>query len=139
MPRLDRYHECVRRALIKDGWEISYDPLMIYHKGTRVYLDLAAERVIGDALESVAIEVKVFGGKSRQTDFEHAVGQYDLYRTVLMATGNTRELYLALPQTAWMKLQALETLLLHLRIRKIDLLIFDPHTEEVIAWIKQPN
>ncbi|NOT64223.1 MAG: fatty-acid synthase [Acidobacteria bacterium] len=139
MPRRDRYHQNVCQALLKDGWEITNDPLMIYQEGTRVYLDLAAERKAKDLLESVAIEIKVFGGKSQLTDFENAVGQYELYRTILAEVGSTHELYLALPQSAWMKMQTYPTLLRHLRGRQIHLLVFNPRLEEIVVWIKQTD
>lgn len=139
MPRRDRYHQNVRQALLKEGWAITHDPLMVYQEGTRVYLDIAAERQASDELECIAIEVKVFGGKSQLSDFENAVGQYELYRTIMTEVGITRELYLGLPQTAWMKMQAHPTLLRHLRGRKIHLLVFDPRTEEIVIWIKQTD
>lgn len=29
MPRRDLYHETVKNALIKDGWQITHDPLIL--------------------------------------------------------------------------------------------------------------
>ena len=139
MPRLDRYHHCVRRALIKDGWEITHDPFTLGRGGVRIYIDLAADYVVRGNLEDVAIEVKVFSGNVRQVEFVCACGQYDFYRTILTEAGIDRELYLALSQTAWESVQKREAFLVHLRRRNIHLLIFDVETEEVLQWIKQPN
>ena len=46
MPQYDLYHEPVKRALTKDGWVITADPLIIEFKGLRLYADLGAEKTI---------------------------------------------------------------------------------------------
>ena len=81
MPRFDKYHETVKTALAKDGWRIVYDPLLLKYKGLRLYIDLAAEKVLDN--ETIAVEIKVFGSDSFVNDFENAVGQYRLYKFVL--------------------------------------------------------
>jgi hypothetical protein len=67
MPRLDKYHEVVKTALIKDGWKIVYDPFLLKYKGLRLYIDLAAEKFSDD--KKVAVEIKVFGSDSFVNDF----------------------------------------------------------------------
>ncbi|MBI1763317.1 MAG: hypothetical protein HYR56_17980 [Acidobacteria bacterium] len=110
MPRRDAFHANLRSALEKDGWRITHDPLTIRHKGLRVYIDLAAERLEAAAPEPIAVEIKVFGGPSRVDNFERAIGQYDLYRTVLHDAQIERELFLAISQTAWDELLKIEAL-----------------------------
>jgi hypothetical protein len=44
MPRKDLYHNCVRNALIKDGWTITHDPLIYPYCLTEVYIDLGQRR-----------------------------------------------------------------------------------------------
>ena len=139
MPRRDTHHEAVRRALEKEGWHITHDPLTVRHKGLRVFIDLAAELVQPATFEQVAIEIKVFGGPSKVDNFERAVGQYDLYRTILQDARITRELYLAISQPAWDELSKVEAFRFHLRVRQIHVLVFDSDKEEVKAWIRQPN
>lgn len=56
MPKLDKYHETVKRALIKDGWKIVFDPFLLKYKGLRLYIDLAAERILDD--KKVAVEIR---------------------------------------------------------------------------------
>ena len=46
MPTHDIWHETVKKALIKDGWIITDDPLSIQFGGVDVYIDLAAEKLI---------------------------------------------------------------------------------------------
>jgi XisH protein len=45
MPREDIYHDRVKNALAKEGWEITDDPLTIEFQDLRLYADLAAEKV----------------------------------------------------------------------------------------------
>lgn len=41
MPARDKYHDCVCNALIKDGWTITNDPLVLKWGGKDLYVDLA--------------------------------------------------------------------------------------------------
>lgn len=101
MPALDRYHEAVRNALIKDGWTITADPLTLRIGQDRVHIDLAAERLIvaERGTERIAVEVKTFAGVSLLSDLEAALGQYVPYRLALRRTDSDRLLYLAVPQS----------------------------------------
>src|ERR1043165_4246496 len=85
MPAKDVFHECVKHALIKDGWTITHDPYTISFYGKEVYIDMAAERFLAAerAGEKIAVEVKTFAGHSDIRDFEEAVGQYIVYRSLL--------------------------------------------------------
>ena len=46
MPAKDLLHDCVKNALIKDGWKITDDPLRLRYKGRKLYVDLGAERLL---------------------------------------------------------------------------------------------
>jgi len=46
MSKLDKIHDAVKNALIKDGWAITADPFRIEFEEYRLYADLAAERPI---------------------------------------------------------------------------------------------
>ena len=46
MPARDIYHNQVKNALIKAGWEITDDPLSIQFGGIDLYVDLGAEKLI---------------------------------------------------------------------------------------------
>jgi hypothetical protein len=75
------HHQTVRRALEKDGWHITDDPLLIECKDLRIFADLGAEKIFAaeKAGQKIAVETKVFGGLSLVNDFEKALGQYNLY------------------------------------------------------------
>ena len=46
IPKLDIFHETVERALEKDGWIISNDPLRLNIGKRNVYIDVGAERLL---------------------------------------------------------------------------------------------
>ena len=64
MPQRDIYHDVVKNALIKDGWTITHDPLILPYGGRNLYVDLGAEVPIGAEKDDrrIAVEVKSFSG-----------------------------------------------------------------------------
>ena len=43
MAAKDLFHDAVKRALEKDGWTITHDPLFISFGGVEMYVDLGAD------------------------------------------------------------------------------------------------
>ena len=78
MSAKDIYHNCVKNALIKEGWIITHDPLTLEVGGRNVYVDLGAERPFAAEKDGkkIAVEVKSFRGASDLRDYENALGQY---------------------------------------------------------------
>jgi hypothetical protein len=75
MPAKDIFHDCVKHALIKDGWTITHDPLRIrLARGKNLFVDLGAERLLAaeKGTEKIAIEVKSFTRLSDMKDLEEA-------------------------------------------------------------------
>lgn len=78
MVALDKYHQSVVRALTKDGWTITDDPLQLQVGRHNLAIDLGAERTLIGAekgVQRIAIEIKTFGGASPVADLQQAVGQ----------------------------------------------------------------
>ena len=136
MPKRDLYHEAVKNALIKGGWTVTHDPLVIKFKGMRWFVDLAAERISIDeeGEHKIAIEVKVFGGFSPVDDLEKALGQYNIDRFLLRETASERELFLAIPHEIYSKFFQRPAIQLVVSDQKIKRLVFDPIREEVMEW-----
>jgi len=86
MPAKDIYHETVKNALIKDGWTITHDPLVLRWGTTDVYVDLGAEQLLAAEKrgQKIAVEIKSFVGRSDVDDLEKALGQYLLYHDILV-------------------------------------------------------
>jgi XisH protein len=137
MPAKDLFHDCVRHALIHDGWTITHDPLRLTWGGKDLYVDLGAERLMAveKSGQRIAVEIKSFVGDSEVDDLEKAVGQYVLYRAVLAQREPERELFLAVPELIIRDVfdQSLGELLL--KDQSIRVLGFDPQTEVITRWI----
>lgn len=138
MPAHDVFHAAVREGLIKEGWTITDDPLIIEYGTSNVYIDLAAEKIIAAerGSERIAVEVKSFLGPSLVSDFHTALGQFLNYRLVLDGTDPDRVLYLAVPEPAY---SAFFMLLLPQNAVKrhgVHLIVYDPETEAIVQWIK---
>jgi Holliday junction resolvase-like predicted endonuclease len=73
----DIFHSAVRIALEKDGWTITDDPLTLAFGERKLYVDLAAEKLITAEKQNhrIAVEVKSFTGRSAMADLERAVGR----------------------------------------------------------------
>lgn len=136
VPQLDVYHDAVKRALVKDGWTITHDPLVLKYKGLHLFVDLAAEKTLNAGHEKIAVEIKVFGGLSLVSEFEKAVGQYTLYRDLLQRTKSSHELYLAISQKTFMVFFSKPAIAEFVAGAQIYLLIFNPETEDIIEWRK---
>ncbi|MDZ8081501.1 MAG: element excision factor XisH family protein [Nostoc sp. DcaGUA01] len=100
MSAKDKFHDVVKSALIKDGWRITHDLLLIRIENiVDMYIDLGAEKIIAAEKEGriIAVEVKSFIGTSTISEFHTAVGQFINYRYALEETDDERVLYLAVP------------------------------------------
>jgi hypothetical protein len=137
MPARDLLHDAVRRALERDGWEITDDPLRLVVGRRSVYVDLGAQQLIGAARGAVriAVEVKSFVGTSEIQDLETALGQFMLYERVLRKDPVERTLWLAVPSRVYSGLfrEALGELLLE--GGDLRLLVVDTKQEVIERWI----
>ena len=99
MAAKDIFHDAVKRALEKEGWLITDDPLFLRFGGLHMYIDLGAEKVLAAERnqEKIAVEVKSFVTPSTTTEFSTALGQYLKYQLVLEEEQFERLLYLAVP------------------------------------------
>ncbi|MCC5620192.1 XisH family protein [Nostoc sp. CHAB 5715] len=75
MAAKDIFHDVVRRALEKEGWLITNDPLFLRFGGLDMYIDLGAEKVLAAERnqEKIAVEVKSFVAPSTTTEFSTAL------------------------------------------------------------------
>ena len=134
----DFYHNQVRNALIKEGWNITADPFQVTVEGVDFDIDLAAEPLIAADKdgEKIAVEIKSFVGPSTANELHKAVGQFTDYYVALEIFAPERVLYLAIP------LHIYDTYFQKELIQKImakigaKLLVYDPQLETIAKWIK---
>jgi hypothetical protein len=137
MPAKDIYHNIVKNALIKNGWQITHDPLLIRLSKKKLYVDLGAERLIAAEKNAkrIAVEVKSFTRPSDMKDLEEALGQFVLYAQLLKRYEPDRTLYLAVSESVGRTVFDEEAGLILLEEKILRLVTFDPLHEEIIKWI----
>lgn len=138
MPAKDLYHDTVVRALRADGWRITHDPLFLSYGGRDIYIDLGAEREVLAAErgeQKIAVETKSFLGLSPVHDLHEAIGQYQVYRSVLGEIAPERQLYLAVPQRIHEGIFAERFGQLLLQSLHLYLIVFHEQQERILQWI----
>ena len=137
MSARDRYHECVKTALIKDGWIITHDPLRLTWGAKDMYVDLGAEQLLAaeKGERRIAVEIKSFLGSSEMDDLEKALGQFVLYRSVLAKREPDRTLFLAVTDLVLRDLFDEPIGQLIVNDESVRILGFDPKAEVITRWI----
>lgn len=137
MPALDAIHDAVKNALIKDGWTITADPLFIKYEDATLYADLAADRPLAAEREGrqIAVEIKSFLGRSLYHDWEAALGQYHVYRSLLNVVDPQRELFLAVGTATYTNFFVRKSVQLVVQQAQVKLLVVRLETEEIERWI----
>lgn len=146
MPARDIYHNRVKAALVADGWTITHDPYRIEYGGKDAYVDLGAERAEQDTVLAaerdatrIAVEIKTFTGLSILTDFQHALGQYLLYRSWMRRTDPDRQLYLAVDVETAAGVFAEEFGRSVADDVHIRLIVVDMAAERIVEWKQFPS
>jgi hypothetical protein len=137
MSAKDKFHDTVKKALQKDGWVITDDPLYIpLERITGMYIDLAAEKLVAAEKDNrkIAVEVKSFLNPSTMSDFHTAIGQFTNYRYGLDDSEPERILYLAVPIKPYEDFFTTPFIKSVIQRSQINLLIFNPVTEEIVKW-----
>lgn len=138
MSAKDVFHEVVKKALQKDGWQITHNPLSISVGGVNVSIDLAAEKLIAAEREGekIAVEVKSFLEKSSAiSEFHTALGQFINYRGALRRRQPERVLYLAVPLTTYKTFFQLDFPQAMIEENQVKMIIYDVEQEVIFKWI----
>jgi len=138
MSAKDKFHDVVKIALQKDGWQITDDPLSISVGGVDMLIDLGAECLLAAERqgEKIAVEIKSFLNTSAITDFHLAVGQFINYRTALKFKDPQRQLFLAIPLTAYNDFFKREFTTAVVEDYQLKLLVYDLEEEVIALWKK---
>lgn len=137
MPAKDIYHDTVKNALIKDGWTITDDPLILKWGSKTLLIDLGAEKLIAAEKDNkkIAVEIKSFVGASQVNDLEKALGQYILYKDILAALESDQALYLAITNKAFTEIFQEPIGNILLQNNRVCLIVFEAQKEEILQWI----
>jgi XisH protein len=141
MSRRDDLHTPVRRALLKEGWTITHDPIVIAFKDLRLKVDLGAERYLAAEKEGrkIAVEVKDFDRNAMATELQKLIGQLQLYQWALEEYSPDRDLYLAVSNVVYDEYIQDEQTAFHAIVerKRINLIVCDIEREVILQWIKQ--
>ncbi len=133
----DKFHDSVKRALIKEEWIITKDPLFLQFGGVDVYIDLGAEKLIAAEKDNqkIAVEIKSFLNISVISDFYTALGQFMSYRIILTEEEPDRVLYLAVPLDIYNSFFQLLFTRTAIENYQLKLIIYDYKNEVIVQWI----
>jgi hypothetical protein len=134
----DLFHENVKEALIKDGWQITADPLSFKIGNVQVQIDLGAERIIAAerGLDKIAVEIKTFSNLSFITALYEAVGKYVIYRNVLKIIQPERILYLAIPESVYSRFFEETVIQKTMQEEKFLLVVYNQTSQIITKWIE---
>jgi hypothetical protein len=133
----DRFHPVVKTALIKDGWEITHDPLPLKVGGVDMEIDLGAEQLLAAQRgeQKIAVEIKSFlAHSSAISDFHTALGQFINYRAALRREEPDRILYLAVPDLAYNTFFQLDFPNSMLKENDIFLIVYNIELQAISLW-----
>lgn len=132
----DLFHQTVKTALIKDGWTITSDPLIIRIDRIKLEIDLGAEKVLAAQKDQqkIAVEIKSFINPSAINDFHGALGQFLNYRLALKITEPLRILYLAVPFDIFNTFFQERFTQAVIQEYNVKILVYDPNLEEIVQW-----
>lgn len=136
MPAKDTYHEGFKNALIKDSWEIVYDPYTIRYEGLKLFTDLAGKKLFSAQKDdtNIIVEIKSFLNNSPVHEFQCALGQYILYRTLLAEIHPDYQLYLAIEQEIYEIFFQQKGIKLVIEQYQILLIVINITKEEIVKW-----
>lgn len=138
MSRRDDFHFVVRKALEKDGWTITHDPLPLVFEDLPLQADLGAEQTLAAerAGQKIAVEVKDLDSASAANDLQKLIGQMQLYQSALDDEEPDRALFLAVSYAVYGKLFQKPSFKRAMRQNSIKLIVFDENEEVILQWIK---
>ena len=136
MSTRDLFHQAVRTALEKQQWLITHDPLELQFEGSKVKIDLGAERLIAaeKGEERIAVEIKSFASNSAVSEFHTALGQFLNYQIMLEETESQRVLYLAVPEETYVSFFQTRLARIAVERHKVKIIVYNPVKEVIVKW-----
>jgi hypothetical protein len=134
----DKFHDIVKKSLIKDGWTITHDPYPLQLTRRKLNIDLGAEKVIAAEKESerIAVEIKSFRNDSFIYDLHEALGQYLVYEPFLKRKESTRVLFLAVPFLVYNEYFEDEDIEFLCKQYSLKIVVFDQDNTQIVLWKK---
>jgi hypothetical protein len=132
LPAKDRYHDRLKRALIKDQWLITDEQVKLKICDRRLWIDIEAEHQTERTL--ILVEVKEMMSASQVDDLSNSVGQYLMYRVALESKNIPISLYMAVSTSTFQGILSEEIGQLMIERFQIALIVFNPDSEVITEW-----
>lgn len=138
MPEKDVFHDVVKKALQKEGWKITHDPLTLDISGQELSIDLGAEKLIDVSKETlkIAVSVKSFVRSTSLLKYQLALVQFLNDREILKRLEGDRSFYLAVPIQNYRRFLQEESLRNSLNEAQVKTIVFDPIEGAIDRWIE---
>jgi CRISPR/Cas system-associated exonuclease Cas4 (RecB family) len=133
----DQFHDVVKIALEKEGWQITADPYEINIDDINFEIDLAAEQLLAAVRNNykIAVEIKSFISSSNVSDFHTALGQFLNYRDALEQIEPERELYLAVREPIYQNFFQRRFIQSAIHRYQLRLITYDVEKEVIVQWL----
>jgi hypothetical protein len=137
MPTRDLFHDAVKHGLIKDGWTITADPLIVVFAGLNMHVDSGDQKLIAAEKDDhqIAVEVNSFLGPSLLTEFHRAVGKFATDRIALNHEEPQRSLYMAVPTSTYSAFFVHPFAQDAVQRNSLHLIVYDPEAEALVRWV----
>jgi Holliday junction resolvase-like predicted endonuclease len=134
MPAKDRYHDAVKRALLKAGWKVEDEQFTITVGERNLWVDLVASKDNPSLV--ILVEVKELADVDSAIEaLANAIGKFVLYSTALHLVQLSWPLYLAVTIASYNGILS-QTIGREVRQKmQIPLIVFDQMREEIVQWI----
>jgi hypothetical protein len=133
----DIFHSLIKEALESEGWVVTHDPFLLHsRKEGGLQVDIGAEKILIAEREQrrIAVEVKSFVHISILHDFLLAVGQFYVYKKLLLKNDTERVLYVALPDFVYNRIIKYDWAKDVVEDLKMKFILYDTNLKIITAW-----
>lgn len=135
----DTFHQTLRIALEKEGWEITNDPYKLNVLGVNYEIDLGAEKLLAaeKSSQKIAVEIKTFSAMSFAYEFHRVLGQYLNYNSFLDLQEPDRRLYLAVPKSIYRTYFTAPAIQYIVNKFNVRIIVFHPKHQVIEQWLEK--
>lgn len=138
MTEKDVFHDVVKKALQKEGWQITQEPLILDIAEPEISIDLAAEKFsdLSQATRKIAVSVKSFVRSTSLLKYQLVLVKFLNDRELLKRIEGDRSLYLAVPIQNYRRFLHEESLRNSLNEAQVKTIVFDPIEGKIDRWVE---
>jgi len=134
MPAKDRYHDALKRALLKEGWAIDDEQITLTVDERHLWIDLQISHHVSRQI--FLVEVKELSEVDSPIEaLANALGKIALYRLAIRLEKIEIPIVLAVSEASYNGILS-EVIGQHsVTEANIPLIVFNPQKEEIVLWM----